>query len=325
MPGHDVASVSHMASLDRAAVHDDRRRTDRAAIPGRSQGAAVAPCLPFRHLDTLWLQVTGTLCNLRCTHCFISCGPDNDTVSLMPRDQVLGTLARAPELGVREFYYTGGEPFLHPDIRLFIERGLEVAPVTVLTNGILITERQAEWLGALFSSSRYSLDIRISLDGLTAEQNDAVRGAGTFAKIIRAVGRLAARGLVPAVAVTEVHEGMGAPETRLAFLALLRSLGCRSPRVKFLPVFRLGAQAERLGGYAQHERLAEGDLAPEEYESLQCSSARLLAADGVYPCPLLLGQPGARMGPGLDEGLHDVRLAHGACVTCHLTGMTCRT
>ncbi len=325
MPEHDVASTPGMARPDSAEIHDDRRRTDSPAAPRPSRGAAAPPWLPFRHLDTLWLQVTGTLCNLRCTHCFISCGPENHSVSLMPKDQVLDALARAPGLGVRELYYTGGEPFLHPDIRLFIERGLEVAPVTVLTNGILITERQAEWLGALFGSCRYSLDIRISLDGLTAEQNDAVRGAGTFAKITRAVGRLAARGLVPAVAVTEVHEGMGAPEARLAFLELLRGLGCRSPRVKFLPVFRLGAQAERLGGYAEDERLAEGDLAPEEYASLQCSSARLLAADGVYPCPLLLGQPRARMGSGLDDGLRDIRLAHGACVTCHLTGMTCRT
>ena len=286
---------------------------------------APPPRLPFRHLDTLWLQVTGTLCNLRCTHCFISCAPDNGSVPLMPRDQVLGALERATALGVRELYYTGGEPFLHPDIRLFIERGLGVAPVTVLTNGILITQRQAAWLGDLFARSRYSLDIRISLDGLTADQNDAVRGPGTFEKITRAIGRLAAHGLAPVVAVTEVYDGLAAAESRVAFLELLRGLGCHAPRVKFLPVFQLGAQAEHSGGYGQEDRLREGDLAEEEYQGLQCSSGRLLAADGVYPCPLLLGQPGVRMGTTLEEGLRDIRLAHGACVTCHRTGMTCRT
>ena len=35
------------------------------------------PQVPFLGLDTLWFQVAGTVCNLRCTHCFISCAPDN--------------------------------------------------------------------------------------------------------------------------------------------------------------------------------------------------------------------------------------------------------
>ena len=35
------------------------------------------PESPLLALDTLWLQVAGTLCNLQCTHCFISCSPDN--------------------------------------------------------------------------------------------------------------------------------------------------------------------------------------------------------------------------------------------------------
>lgn len=296
-----------------------------ANLTAAAVAAAPPPRLPLRHLDTLWLQLTGTLCNLRCTHCFISCAPDNHSLPLMGRAQVLDTLERAGALGIREIYYTGGEPFLHPDIRLFIQRGLEVAPVTVLTNGLLITRRQAEWLGEVFAHSRYSLDIRLSLDGLTSEDNDAVRGPGTFSRITAAIGRLAAAGLSPAVAVTEVHAGLAAADSRLAFLRLLADLGCRAPRVKFLPLFRLGAQAERDGGYGEADRLVEGDLADEEYGSLQCSSGRLLAADGAYPCPLLVGQPGARLGPTLEDGLGPIRLAHGACVTCHLTGMTCRT
>jgi len=42
-------------------------------------------------LDTLWFQVAGTLCNLRCTHCFVSCAPDNQSHGMMSLSEVLRT------------------------------------------------------------------------------------------------------------------------------------------------------------------------------------------------------------------------------------------
>jgi hypothetical protein len=44
---------------------------------------------------------------------------------------------------------------------------------------------------------------------------------------------------------------------------------------------------------------------------------------GVFVCPLLVDEPAARMGRTLGEGLGPFRLAHGACFTCYVTGMTC--
>lgn len=57
------------------------------------------------------------------------------------------------------------------------------------TNGIRITEERARWLAA----SDY-VDVQISLDGATAEVNDAVRGPGSFDTAIRAMDRLARAG-----------------------------------------------------------------------------------------------------------------------------------
>ena len=44
--------------------------------------------LPFLYLDTLWLQVTGTVCNIACLHCFITCGPKNHTHTMMSTSSV---------------------------------------------------------------------------------------------------------------------------------------------------------------------------------------------------------------------------------------------
>ena len=67
-----------------------------------------APSADFHDFDTLWIQISGTLCNLRCSHCFISCSPENDSLALMETAEVLCYLEEARELGVKEIYFTGG-------------------------------------------------------------------------------------------------------------------------------------------------------------------------------------------------------------------------
>lgn len=185
-------------------------RTQDGSFPAPAQEASTeVPRAPFQALESLWVQVTGTLCNLRCTHCFISCSPDNHTLEFMEREQIRGYLEEAADLGVKEFYFTGGEPFLHPEMLEILADALELAPTTVLTNGVLITETIAGDLGELAAASPYSLEIRVSLDAPEEEANDRIRGAGVFRKALRGIRRLEGAGLLPIVTATElvVEEG----------------------------------------------------------------------------------------------------------------------
>ena len=52
-----------------------------------------APQVSLKSLDTLWFQVGGTVCNLACTHCFISCSPTNHTHEFMTLAEVRRYLA----------------------------------------------------------------------------------------------------------------------------------------------------------------------------------------------------------------------------------------
>ena len=54
--------------------------------------ASRAPRVALRQLDALWFQVTGTLCNLRSTHCFISYAPDNHSFGFLDYVTVTRTL-----------------------------------------------------------------------------------------------------------------------------------------------------------------------------------------------------------------------------------------
>ena len=86
------------------------------------------PLLVLDHLDNLWFQIAGTICNLRCNHCFISCSPENGALGMMTFEQFLPYLHEAIQLGVKEFYFTGGEPFANSDLLKVLEATLQVGP-----------------------------------------------------------------------------------------------------------------------------------------------------------------------------------------------------
>src|ERR1700730_15650897 len=151
-----------------------------------------APLVPLAHLDDLWFQVGGTLCNLACTHCFISCSPHNHSFAFLDLETVRRYLEESVPLGVKEYYFTGGEPFLNPDMVAILELTLRYGPATVLTNGTVFKESWLRRLRRADDASGYSLEFRVSIDGFTKEANDPVRGDGTFERAMRGVRQLLA-------------------------------------------------------------------------------------------------------------------------------------
>jgi sulfatase maturation enzyme AslB (radical SAM superfamily) len=299
-----------------------------STLPGSSSevpGSETAPRVALRSLDTLWFQVGGTLCNLACTHCFVSCSPTNHTHEFMSLAEVERYLAEAVSLGVREYYFTGGEPFLNPEMEAILAATLRVGPAHVLTNGLLLDPARCARLKALEEASDYSLDLRVSLDGYDAATNDPIRGAGTFDRILDGVRNLAAAGLNPVITVTEVCAEAATDVGKERFFDLLRGLGLDRPRLKVLPVFQIGAEAERGGAYESWQRLRDGEAPDGEWDHLQCSSCRMVTDQGVWVCPILVNEPSARMGEALADTLGSFPLSHSACWTCHVYGVSCRT
>jgi AdoMet-dependent heme synthase len=287
-------------------------------IPG-----AFTPAAPFLRLSTLWIQVTGTWCNLACTHCINASGPTDPWLQPMTTDSVRQAIREAEALGVKELYFTGGEPFLHPEIVALLAFALEVAPSSVLTNGTRIDAKVADALSDLAQQAQYSLEIRVSLDDVDEARNDRIRGRGAWRKAVRAIRLLNERGLLPIVTATDILRRTDDVEpTGLyqRFRDFLLSLGIEKPRVKVIPVFAAG----RLTGRS-NDRLTADDLAGFDCSVLQCADTRVVAADGVYACPILAGLPGAKLSDGdLAESFRPASLYHPACVTCYETGMSCR-
>src|SRR5882762_7300802 len=290
---------------------------DAPAPAGRltpAPSAAPAATVAFRHLTALWVQITGTLCNLQCVHCINASGPREPWLAPLDADTARRYIAEAAALGVKEVYFTGGEPFLHAEILPLLAFSLERAPTTVLTNGTLIDDAMAGALAALAAGARYSLEIRVSLDDPDAARNDAIRGPGTHRRALAAIRRLDAHGLLPILTATDV--GTAADDRYGRLRDLLLASGVRKPRVKMLPVFPVGRMAGRGGGVVTPEMMES-----VEPSRLQCSESRAVATGGVYVCPILSGFPEARMdGATLADTLVPNRLDHPACLVCWQTG-----
>ncbi|HZB42681.1 MAG TPA: mycofactocin radical SAM maturase [Ilumatobacter sp.] len=130
-------------------------------------------------------------CNLACVHCLSSSGRRD------PRELTTDEAkALVDELRRMQVFYVnigGGEPTIRRDffdiVDYCVAGGLGVK---FSTNGAFIDAGVARRLAA----TDY-LDVQISLDGIDAATNDAVRGEGSYVTARRAMDNLAAAGFGP--------------------------------------------------------------------------------------------------------------------------------
>lgn len=301
------------------------RAKGREGRPKTAPAGAIAdaPTVALDHLDALWFQVTGTVCNLRCSHCFISCAPDNHTLEFLDLATVLDLLDESVAWGVKEYYVTGGEPFMHKQLPEMLAAMLAFGPATVLTNATLLRDRVLAELAHAESDSLYSLEIRVSIDGPDAETNDPIRGEGTFRSAMNGVRALLDHGFLPIITATRVWPLEKDEDRRQAFERALLDIGYTKPRIKILPSLHIGREAARAGGYGEDDRVTPEMMEGYDVSQLLCSGARVVTNRGVHVCPILVDQEDARLGKNLAEAARPFSLRHQACYTCWLYGAIC--
>ena len=123
-------------------------------------------------------------CNLQCVHCLSSSGTRDPRE--LSTDQAKAVLDELRDLQVFYINIGGGEPMIRKDFFEILEHAeTNNIGVKFSTNGTYITAENASRLAAM----NY-LDIQISLDGVDAITNDAVRGKGSYATAIAAMNHL---------------------------------------------------------------------------------------------------------------------------------------
>src|ERR1700751_4656457 len=113
---------------------DPRKFRDPLATISGERRAHVA----LKALETLWFN-TGTLCNLTCTHCYIESSPRNERLVYLTAAEVAEYLDEiaANGLPTRLIAFTGGEPFMNPELPAMLADALSRGfQALVLTNAM---------------------------------------------------------------------------------------------------------------------------------------------------------------------------------------------
>jgi hypothetical protein len=204
-----------------------------------------------------------------------------------------------------------------------LELTLKYGPATVLTNGTVFKDDWLERLRQAEDASPYSLEFRVSLDGFTAEENDPVRGQGTFERILTGVRQLLAHDFLPILTVTRTKDDVDDAALFAGFVELLKAQGYDRPRIKILPTLRIGAEVDRQRGYFADERITPEMMADFDQHQLVCNHGRIVTDRGIAVCPILIEAPDAILGQTLAEATKPFALRHHACYTCYQYGALC--
>ena len=177
---------------------------------------------------TLWFN-TGTLCNIECLNCYIESSPTNERLVYLSTAEVEDYLQQIAdrEWPITEIGFTGGEPFMNPDMIAMMEASLKAGfEVLVLTNAMRPMMRKRVQAGLLDLNARFpgKITLRVSLDHYAARHHDEERGAGSFDISIIGMDWLRDNGIQMAVAGRTMW-GEAEAEARDGFARLFAARG----------------------------------------------------------------------------------------------------
>ncbi len=281
----------------------------------------------LQRLDTLWIN-TGTLCNLACKTCYIESSPRNDALVYPTLAEVDPYLDEAEQLGTREIAFTGGEPFMNPDMiammRSALHRGFEVL---ILTNAMRPMRRFEAQVDALNHEYGERLTMRVSLDHYSQALHEAERGPSSWAKAIDGCKWLSDHGVRLAIAGRRLA-GESEAAARAGYATLfaqnrLRVDGSDPAALVLFPEMDEAADVAEISEACW--RLL--GLSPA---SVMCASSRMVIKrknaprPTVVACTLIPYDDRFKLGDTLAQSLGAVSLNHPHCARfCVLGGASC--
>jgi uncharacterized Fe-S cluster-containing radical SAM superfamily protein len=277
-------------------------------------------------LTTLWIN-TGSLCNIECRNCYIESSPENDRLAYISRAQVAAFLDEIEReaLPTREIGFTGGEPFMNPDILTMLGDALAGGhSALVLTNAMQPMQRPRIQSGllALREAHRARLVIRVSLDHYGKALHEEERGPDTYEKTVEGIDWLARHGFALALA-GRTYSGESERSLRDGYGRLAAESGwpidVNDPaELVLFPEMDLHVDVPEI-------TTSCWGILHKSPSDVMCASSRMVvkrkgaARPVVLPCTLLPYDPAFEMGATLAEAAraNGGMFASGAVKLCH--------
>ena len=241
-------------------------------------------------------------CNLSCVHCLSDAGVKRP--GELTTDQCIRVIDTLAACQVFQFNIGGGEPFMRPDFLDLMDHAHEKGMVTCIsTNGTFIDDDVA---GRLDNPLVY---IQVSLEGATPASNDAIRGRGSFQKVIAALECLQKRNIEVSINTVLTRRNFNELDKMTELAA---RYGAKLRVSRFRPSGRgkaswsqLNVDKKQMLAFSdwlnRHLAVSTGDsffsVSTEERRSLglnMCGASKLtccISPEGnVYPCAFLQDQ-----------------------------------
>ena len=280
-------------------------------------------------LTTLWFN-TGSLCNLSCRNCYMESGPDNDRLAYIDLDDVRRYLDEIADdrLPVEEIGFTGGEPFMNPQLTAMIGevlgRGMRVL---VLTNATQALMKRRDALLALQRRHPGALALRVSIDHHTPRFHELLRGEGSWQRMMEGLTWLAENGFRLTVA-GRTRWGETEAEARRGYAALFAAKGIPVDAADPLALVLFAEMDDTLD--VPEITVSCWDILGVAPETMMCATSRMVVKRKgepepvVVPCTLLPYEARFDLGHDLAGSAKTVSLNHPHCARfCVLGGSAC--
>jgi len=281
------------------------------------------------HLHTLWFN-TGSLCNITCQGCYMESSPKNDRLAYITAIEVRRYLdeIKAHNMDVHEIGFTGGEPFMNPDIIEILNDCLKAGfNVLVLSNAMKPLHHKQEALLSLKERFGDKLSLRVSIDHYIKEDHEKLRGADSWAPMIKGLAWLAQNNFKLAIAGRTLW-GEDEASERAGYKEMFEreNIPVDADDPMALVLFpEMDEQAD-----VPEITTACWDILGVQPDAMMCATSRMIIkrkggeSPVVVPCTLLPYDEKFEMGTDLSKADKEVRLNHPHCAKfCVLGGGSC--
>jgi uncharacterized Fe-S cluster-containing radical SAM superfamily protein len=305
------------------------KTTAKFTDPATTLTGASRAAVRLRHLRTLWFN-TGTLCNLACGNCYIESSPRNDRLAYLCRDEARRFMAEAKTMHPEpeEIGFTGGEPFMNPDLLAMTEDALTLGfRVLILTNAMTPMQRLKAPLQDIHRRFPERITLRVSIDHYRPDSHEQLRGPGSWRPAIDGLRWLAESGFDVAVAGRmpwpESEAGLRQGYQRL-FNELGIAIDAHAPsRLVLFPEMDETADVPEISDQCWN-------ILGKTPDSVMCASSRMVVRRKDSPhatvvaCTLLAYDQRFELGATLNGAAGTVSLNHRHCAQfCVLGGASC--
>lgn len=272
----------------------------------------------------LWFH-TGTACNLACPFCLEGSKPGDRRLDRIKLADAQPFIDEAVALGVEQFSFTGGEPFIVKDFVNILRYASQHRPCLVLTNGTDAVLKRLHQIAPL-RDQPHTVAFRVSIDYPDRERHDAGRGAGNFDKAWAGLDRLHALGFKVSIA-RQVEKVEDAAAVREKFASLCAQHGLpRSTTLVGFPDFLAPGVHPAVPLVTEHCMTTY--QTEETRRAFMCAFSKMVIKKNgrmrVYACTLVDDDDSYDLGGTLAESLSKrVMLHHHRCYSCFAYGSSC--